>query len=134
MKNLVMMSVLFWFSLALVLAVGAQESKIPSFVDPGRPIEVTVGQDFRIVLDANPTTGFLWKLSAPVDESVVKPLGDEYVDIPPTSVPLTGAGGKHVWKFRAVGRGQTAIRLTYSRPWEKDVPALKDVTYHVNVR
>jgi inhibitor of cysteine peptidase len=60
----------------------------------------------------------------------VKSVGNEY------SAPATGragAGGKEVWIFEAVGKGATEISLKYARPWEKDIPPVKTVTFRVSV-
>jgi inhibitor of cysteine peptidase len=134
MKNVVLMSLVFWVCLGLASVKGskAQDSGIPSFNDPSQPIDIAVGQNFRIVLDANPTTGYQWQLSEVLDERTVILVGSEY-DIPRTP-GLVGAGGKQIWTFKAVGQGQTVIVLHYLRSWEKGVPPLKTVTFTVIVR
>lgn len=134
MKNLAAMSIFFWICLGLVSAQGAkgQHSEAQSFEDPNQPIEVAVGQEFKIVLDSNPTTGFLWQLSQPLDETIVTFVGDKY-DLPSTPGRV-GAGGKHIWTFRAVSRGQATIALQYSRSWEKGVPPIKEAQFTVVVR
>jgi len=132
MKNLALMSILFWMCLGLVSAQGskAQGSEPQSFDNPTQPIEVAAGQEFRIVLDANPTTGYQWQLSGPLDERIVTLVGSDY-QIPRTD--RVGAGGKHLWTFRAAGQGQTAIGLIYLRPWEKGIPPIKKMTFTVIV-
>jgi predicted secreted protein len=132
MKTVSMLFILSWITLGLAIAASSQESKAPSYNDPGKPIDVSAGQEFRIVLEANPTTGYVWKMSGTPDDSVVKLVGDEY-RTPSVSGPRTGVGGTHFWTFRGVGPGETRITLTYSRPWEK-VPPLKEVTFTVIVR
>jgi len=136
MKNLTLMSIVFWSCLGLVLAhvqcAKAQKSGGLSFDNPEQLIDVSVGQEFRIVLDSNPTTGFEWQLAAPLDEPLVTLVGDAY-SVPPTP-GRTGAGGKHTWTFRAMRRGQTVIALKYSRSWEKGVDPLKKIIFTVIVR
>jgi predicted secreted protein len=136
MKNLTLMSIVFWACSGLVLAhvqcAKAQGSGGPSFDNPEQLIEVPVGQEFRIALDSNPTTGFQWQLSETLDEAIVTFVGDDYKT--PRIPGRTGTGGKHTWTFRAVGQGQTVIALRYSRPWEKGVDPLKKVTFTVIVR
>ena len=136
MKSLAVMSIVIWVCLGFVLAyvqsAEAQGSGGASFDNPDQPIEVGVGQEFRIVLDSNPTTGFTWQLSEPLDETHVTLVGDAYSV--PSTPGRTGAGGKHTWTFRAVGQGQTVIALKYSRSWEKGVDPLKKVTFTVIVR
>lgn len=45
-----------------------------------------------------------------------------------------GAGGNEVWIFEAAGSGKTEIILKYVRPWEKNVPPAKTVTFKVNIK
>ena len=133
MKNLVLMSTLFWICLGLVSVQGskAQGSDPQSFDNPKEPVEVAAGQEFRIVLDANPTTGYQWQLSASLDDGIVTLVGNDY-QMPRTD--RVGAGGKQIWTFRAAGQGQTTIGLVYLRHWEKGIPPIKNVTFTVIVR
>ena len=66
-------------------------------------IQVEVGQRFSIALEANPTTGYRWRLEGRPNEEVVQLVGSEYRR-PQHGLP--GAGGKVVFTFRAVGRGK----------------------------
>jgi predicted secreted protein len=104
--------------------------------DPGKEslserLEVAVGQEFRITVASNATTGYHWELAAPLDEAVVKLVTNEYKS--PETKAL-GAGGLEIWTFQAMGRGQTVINLKYVRPWEEDVAPVKTASYAVNVR
>jgi inhibitor of cysteine peptidase len=101
------------------------------FSDPGKPVEMTAGGKFVLVLDSNRTTGYHWERSAPEDTAIVKFTGTEYRE-PETA--LIGAGGKEVLSFEAAGKGTTDISLKYVRPWEKDVPPAKTVTFRVTVK
>jgi inhibitor of cysteine peptidase len=136
MRSLASISVIFWacLGLALVLAqcATAQKQQSPSFDNPDKLIEVTSGQEFRIVLDANPTTGFTWQLSSPLDDTLVTLVGNTY-DAPATPGRV-GGGGKQTWAFKAMRRGQTAIGLLYARPWEKGVDPAKKLMFTVIVR
>ena len=136
MKGLAVMSIVIWVCLGFVLAYvqssEAQGSEPQSFSNPDQPIDVSVGQEFRIVLDSNPTTGFGWQLAAPLDETLVTLVGNAYSV---ASTPgRTGAGGKHTWTFRAMRQGQTVIALKYSRSWEKGVDPLRKFIFTVIVR
>jgi predicted secreted protein len=98
--------------------------------DPEKPVKVTVGRKFFIVLQSNRTTGYRWEISSAGNAAVVKSVGAEYT---PPDTKLVGAGGKEIWTFEAVGKGITEISLKYVRPWEKDVPPAKSVTFKLNV-
>ena len=93
-------------------------------------LDVTVGQELSITLASNPTTGYHWELAAPLDESAVKLLANEYKA---SGTGMLGAGGQEIWTFRAMSRGQTVVQLKYVRPWEKDVAPVKTATYKVIV-
>jgi inhibitor of cysteine peptidase len=101
------------------------------FTDPARPITVSPGEKFVIVIASNRTTGFSWQVAKPLDEKVIKLVGSGYL---PSKVDLDGAGGKEVWTFIAVAEGRTAIQLKYVRPWEKDKAPLQEATFTVIVR
>ena len=98
--------------------------------DPEKPVNVTAGLKFAIVLESNRTTGYRWERSASENATVVKLRGAEYRE-PGTG--RAGAGGREVWTFEAVAKGATEISLKYVRPWEKDVPPARSVTFKVNV-
>jgi inhibitor of cysteine peptidase len=84
-----------------------------------KPVTVTAGQQFKITLPSNPSTGYEWQLAKPVDENLLKLITSEYEE--PDSGRV-GAGGKQVWAFKAVGTGSVQIQLHYLRPWEKGTP------------
>ena len=102
----------------------------PVCSDPAKPIEVVVGQGFTITLNSNATTGYQWQLAKPLDNSIVELMGNEYL-APRTR--LVGAGGKEIWKFKAIGKGKTAIAMKYVRSWEKDIPPIENVEYQIIV-
>ncbi len=83
----------------------------------GKTVELKCGERMTLVLESNPTTGYLWRFSAPYDEQVLVLCGDTYVS--PAS-ELMGAPGKRRLTFEAVNPGRTGIRLEYKRPWEQN--------------
>jgi len=96
--------------------------------DEGGAFELRrIGDEFVVVLEGNPTTGYLWEVEA-VDESILQQVGESEF-LSDSKVP--GSGGKLTLVFRAMAPGQTTLRLVYHRPWEEDVEPLK--TYEVNV-
>ena len=97
----------------------------------GSTIETTVGQDIVIALESNPTTGYTWRVSGRVDQSIVGLISSDYE--PSASTTALGVSGHQRWTFRAVGRGTTTIRLDYARPWELTSPA-KSTTFTLVVR
>ena len=62
--------------------------------------------------------------------SIIKPSGEP--EFKPSSDAL-GPAGKYILRFEAVAAGQTALKLIYHRPFEKDTPPAQiyDVTVTV---
>ena len=89
------------------------------------------GETFEITLEANATTGFSWEI-AQIDKDIVQLVGSEYVP-DPNAEGLDGKGGKAVFRFQAVGSGETTLKWVYHRPWEKDVEPLRTHVVQVSV-
>lgn len=100
--------------------------------DPDSPSEVTiqmtVRKSFVVTLESNKTTGYEWQLAKPLDRNTLKFVSSKYVA---GDSNLIGAGGKEEWTFMALKPGKTTISLKYVRPWEKDAPPAKKVTFVV---
>ena len=90
-----------------------------TYLSSGETVALKSGCRFSIRLQSNPTTGYGWQLARPLDEKIVVLVTNDYIR-PDTT--LVGAGGHEVWAFKAVGRGQADITLTYVRPWETNQP------------
>ncbi len=82
----------------------------------------TVKPQTRIVLTlaSNASTGYRWKFVKQPVRGVVRLVSHRYV-APGNNKP--GAPGKEIWRFRAVGKGSTALRFRYIRPWQPNKPA-----------
>ena len=98
------------------------------YTEKDSTIRVSVGMEFSIILESNPTTGYSWKFAADLDEKVIQLVKDEF--IPPDNL-RKGAPGKQLWTFRRVGAVETTISLEYLRPWEKGKPPARAVTFTV---
>lgn len=103
---------------ALVLTLsGCEIDGVKEYTDPAAPIEIEKGEEFAIVLESNPTTGYQWKLADPLDEEIVVLVKTEYEE---PDEELVGAPGEEKWTFKAQGLGDTEINLAYVRPWEEE--------------
>jgi inhibitor of cysteine peptidase len=111
-------------------ATGSGNGAVENFSDPARPVKIPAGSEFTLTLESNRTTGYQWQLAKSPDENVVQLVGNRY-EVPDTR--LIGAGGREVWTFKAVGKGNTEIHLKYVRPWETDVPPVKEAVFSVVV-
>ncbi len=124
--------------LLAALALGACGGKTtpaptPSLVisDPGKQIEVNAGNEFKIVIDSNPTTGYHWEQIGNLDAAVVQFVSKDYRT---EGTPMPGSGGKDVWTFKAVAPGQAAITLGYYPPSNTPVDPAQTVTFTVVVK
>jgi inhibitor of cysteine peptidase len=101
--------------------------------DDGKSVNVDVGRRVRIRLAGNPTTGYSWFLT-PIEGQAVKADGElEYK--PNAHRPgMVGVGGTFELVLRAAKAGESAVRLEYKRPWEKDTPPLRKFAVTLAVR
>jgi inhibitor of cysteine peptidase len=75
---------------------------------------VTKNNLIYVDLDENPTTGYVWNLSATKGLTIVS---DEY--LPPSSTSGVGAGGTHEWTIKPTGDGYQTITAVLKRPTDK---------------
>ena len=92
-------------------------------------MKMNIGDIVRVHLDGNPTTGYTWDKVAG-NESIIARVGETKFE--PTSKAI-GSGGKVTMFFKAMGSGDTDLKLVYRRTWESAAPA-KELTYKINVR
>ena len=98
--------------------------------DGGLVVQVAVGDELLLDLEANPSTGYSW-----VDESVasaaVVAVGEpEFI----AQSDLIGAAGIMRCRFEAVDVGTAELILAYRRPWETDVEPERWFTVTVVVK
>lgn len=128
MKRFSVICALFAAGLMIASFVSAEEEV---YSDPAKTIEAELCKDFTITLESNKTTGFGWDIATPIDEKIIKFMSCEYIA---AQTGLVGSGGREIWSFRAVCHGKTNISFKYIRPWEKDVPPAKNLTFNIVVK
>jgi inhibitor of cysteine peptidase len=117
-------------SLAMVILLLATLSSACISIDPGPPssqtvsvdasyngrtVEVSLGGSLKVALEANPSTGYQWRVTEIGDGQVLAEAGREFK--PRDAAPgLVGVGGMETWTFRAVGRGDAQLRMAYFPP------------------
>ena len=79
-------------------------------------LRVPVGHTFPLLLAANPSTGYQWELSTPVDPRFLVLLSNQYV--PNERSERVGQSGHQVLLFQSLHTGMTSIALKYCRPWD----------------
>ncbi|MFC1933048.1 protease inhibitor I42 family protein [Chloroflexota bacterium] len=98
------------------------------YIDPEKTINSSVGSEFAIALDSNPTTGYDWEVS--YDDNMLT-LGDKEYTM--EKCPgLVGAGGTQYFTFKALKKGETKITLDYQRSWEGE--SINQKVFTVNIK
>ena len=95
----------------------------------GNKIELHPGEEFKIILHENPTTGFHWKPIS-IGEPVCTLLDNSF-DV---NGITPGNRGSHSWHFQAVQEGLGKIEIVYRRSWEQARPPAQSFTLSVYVR
>lgn len=90
--------------------------------DSGRTLVLKPGDSFRIALQSNPTTGFSWIEAGKTAPEVIRLTAKRFVSAQKQK-ELVGAPCETEFIYKAVGAGETEIRLNYKRSWEKVAPA-----------
>ena len=89
--------------------------------DSGRTLSLKPGDTFRIVLQSNPTTGFSWIEAGKTAPDVIRLTAKRFVSAQKQK-ELVGAPRETEFIYKAVGHGETEIRLNYKRSWETVAP------------
>ncbi|CAG1006320.1 hypothetical protein ANAEL_03410 [Anaerolineales bacterium] len=120
----------FIFIFLLVSCNGA--SSTLQVTNPQQPIEVDAGNEFSLILESNPTTGYHWDIVGNLDSGTIEFVKSEYTS---TSAPnLVGGGGLDTWTFKAISAGETHITLGYYPPSNDPVDPQQTVTFTVIVK
>jgi inhibitor of cysteine peptidase len=93
-------------------------------------VKINTGDYLEIVLEGNPTTGYIWELLAG-DNKILPPQGDYKYK---TSRKLVGSGGKFFFSFRGIAAGKTKLQFIYRRPFEKNIAPIKTFTINVTIK
>lgn len=123
------------FCLVIIIVIGAillgivKWYNYPVQIDEsyqGQTIKLRKGQKLELTLTSNPTTGYSWQYSSPLDTEYIKEI-KHYFE---SSSSVIGAGGEEHWIYQAIKPGSLKINLEYRRPWE-DVPPEKTFTVDI---
>jgi inhibitor of cysteine peptidase len=96
--------------------------------DNGRAVTIAVGDELKVILEANPTTGYRWEVSE-FDPRVLTPGARTFV---PDSGAV-GSGGKEILSFTGNEPGRTELKLVFQRPFERGKPPAKQFSVTVTV-
>jgi inhibitor of cysteine peptidase len=102
------------------------------YTDPADTIQVQVGEQFRISLESNPSTGHKWQFMSPVDSTLLSLVETRYIP-KPNPEKFVGRGGYEEWLFEALGKGSTSISMHYLQPWDS-ISVARTVEFQVEIR
>ena len=88
--------------------------------DAGSILRLKYGETLRIVLNSNPSTGYVWGQDGTPDSDIIRLFNSQFLKSENTNI--AGAPGKQEFIYKVVGYGETGIRLSLKRPWEKVPP------------
>jgi inhibitor of cysteine peptidase len=115
-------------------AAVAPDDVVVSLSDNGSQVELDQGETLAVALEANPTTGFWWEV-AQVEASILEQIGDGVYHMDDTEdPPPPGTGGVKVYRFKAVGGGQTTLKIVLRGSVEEDVEPVHTFSLGVTVR
>ena len=97
-------------TLMLAACSGKSANSEPEITNPDKPIEVTAGSEFTITVKTTGSPNYHWELAEALDTNIVDYVWKDHVSDNPEA---TNSSGRDIWRFRAVGPGQTTITLGY---------------------
>jgi len=96
-------------------------------------ITVETGDVIAIQLSANPSTGYGWTVEN-LDSAILEQVGEIEYKQEKSDQPIVGAPATAIMRLKAVGSGETAVKLIYHRSWETDVEPLETFSMNVVVK
>ena len=93
---------------------------------------VQKGETFKIELDANPTTGYLWDVRLKAGKASL--LSQGYTADAPAGSVVIGGGGVESFVFKAEEAGTVELVAEYSRPWEKSAKPAVTQRFDITVK
>ena len=104
-------------------------NSLPEPTDHTQLITLKAGETFDLVVPANSSTGYHWKIMSELDVNLVELVTEEYLSQQPV---MPGSGGVDVWTFRGISPGDTTIELGYYPPSNEEQPD-ETVTFSIRV-
>lgn len=114
----------------LILACTVKPAVTVTDADNGTKVEIQTGKVLAVRLEAQLGTGFGWKVVSESAKLVLK--GDPEQMAPGGQKP--GGPEYQTFKFRAVEKGETELKLQYAEGWKQDVKPLKEYAITVIVK
>jgi len=119
-------------SVLVAIACNGGEAEPTVHANPADTIRIVTGEQFKISLKSNPTTGYGWQFTSEIDTLMIKFIEREYIP-DPNPEGLVGRGGRDQWRFTGVRKGTTSVSLQYLQPWDSTSVA-QTIEFHVEVK
>lgn len=87
----------------------------------GGQVELVLGEILVVRLESNPSTGYGWEIDE-LDENILQQIGEVGFESSVPDNPPPGTGGWAIFRFEAVGEGESELRLIYHQPWTEEEP------------
>jgi predicted secreted protein len=83
-------------------------------------LEISVGEEFTVILCSNASTGFQWIEVVEIsDLDIVEQVSHKHISPSEKDEPFPpGTPGSQLWKFKALTSGTSILSFEYSRDWE----------------
>lgn len=98
----------------------------------GKDIVLRKGDALVVHLPGNPSTGYGWLLGVSKPGLLATPREGVYESVKAEN--RVGVPVNVVWKLKAVKAGSVKITFSYIRPWERNVPPARVVSWPVTIR
>ena len=96
--------------------------------DAGQYFTARTGDMIEVILEENPSTGYLWKVTE-IDRNILDSLESSFFSGGDT---IVGKSGTRKFQFEVKAPGETVISFRLNRPWENEADAIEQfqVTIH----
>jgi inhibitor of cysteine peptidase len=95
--------------------------------DKEESITIQSGQEFTIILESNPTSGFKWLPT--FDGSIINLVSHDFQS---SAAKRIGGSGKDIFTFLAIRSGSDKLKMLYKRSWEEHFVAER--VFIINVK
>ncbi|WP_257224179.1 protease inhibitor I42 family protein [Acinetobacter sp. YH16042] len=87
-------------------------------------LEMDRGQTLEVLLNENPSTGYVWSLAEqPKLFKVEEVFQSAQQQAAADTTPVLGVGGQKTYRFTATTAGEELLHLKHARAWEKTAMA-----------
>lgn len=101
----------------VMLVVGCSSGRVEmTEADNGSRQKIAVGQELRVTLESNPSTGYHWDIDGALPAQLEQIGSSEYTQ--GGGPGMTGAPGTEAWTFKGRTTGEAQLKMKYWRTFE----------------